>query len=125
RRAEARRGRARRSAATVRELAGREPAGVYGKLVLARVQLAAGDRAGAVSNVRAAWHDGELSAESETAVLAEFSDLLTRTDQAGRMDRRLGAKDSSGAMRAAKRLGDRYVAIVKACGALGSQATHA
>ena len=125
RRAEARLWQQRRDAATVREFIGSEPAGVYGQLVLARVQLAAGDRAGAVSNVRAAWHDGELSAESETAVLAEFSDLLTRTDQAGRMDRRLGAKDSSGAMRAAKRLGDGYVAIVKACAAAEAKAKKA
>src|SRR5205085_4519980 len=96
-RAEARLWQQRRDAATVRDFVGSEPVGVYGQLALARVLLAAGDRAGAVSNVRAAWHDGELTAETETAVLAEFSALLTKTDHAGRMDRRLGAKDSAGA----------------------------
>jgi len=115
RRAEARLWQQRRDAATIRAFIGDEPAGVYGNLVMARVLLAAGDREGAARNVRTAWHDGELSAESETAVLEEFSDLLTRADHAGRMDRRIGAKDFSGAMRAAKRVGDDAVAIVKAC----------
>src|SRR5262249_22977794 len=35
-----------------------------------------------------------------------------------RMDQRIGAKDFSGAMRAAKRVGDDAVAIVKACSAV-------
>ena len=51
----------------------------------------------------------------DLAVLEEFSDLLTGADHAGRMDRRIGAKDFSGAMRAAKRVGESAVAIVKAC----------
>jgi soluble lytic murein transglycosylase len=125
RRAEARLWQQRRDPATVRDFIGAEPTGVYGQLALARILLAAGDRAGAVSNVRAAWHDGELSAETETAVLAEFSDLLTKTDHAGRMDRRLGAKDPAGAMRAAHRVGDSYVAIVKACAAAESKSKKA
>jgi soluble lytic murein transglycosylase len=125
RRAEARLWQQRRDAATVRGFIGAEPAGVYGQLALARLQLAAGDRAGAQSNVRAAWHDGELTAETESAVLDEFSDLLTKTDHAGRMDRRLGAKDSAGAMRAAKRAGETYVAIVKACAAAESRSKKA
>jgi soluble lytic murein transglycosylase len=117
RRAESRLWQPHRDAATVRGFIGTEPAGVYGQLALARMLLAAGDRDGAVRNVRAAWHDGELSAETETAVLDEFSGLLTRTDHAGRMDRRIGAKDYSGATRAAKRVGESYVTIVKACSA--------
>ncbi len=117
RRAEARLWQQRRDAATVRGFIGSEPAGVYGELAMARVLLAAGDRAGAVRNIRAAWHDGELSSETEAAVTAEFADLLTGTDHAGRMDRRIGAKDFTGAMRAAKRVGDSAVAIVKACSA--------
>ena len=125
RRAEARLWQQRRDAATVRGFIGSEPAGVYGQLALARLLLAAGDRAGAMANVRAAWHDGELTSESEAAVLAEFSELLTKTDHAGRMDRRLGAKDSSGAMRAAHRAGDTYVAIVKACAAAESSSKKA
>jgi soluble lytic murein transglycosylase len=115
RRAEARLWQQRRDAATVRGFVGAEPAGVYGGLSLARVLLAAGDRAGAERSVRAAWQAGELSAETETAVLAAFPDLLTRADHVARMDRRIGAKDFGGAMRAARRLGDAEAAIVKAC----------
>ncbi len=125
RRAEARLWQQHRDAATVRGFVGDEPAGVYGELALARVLLAAGDREGAVRNLRAAWHDGELSSETETAVLGEFPDLLTRTDHAGRMDRRIGAKDFTGAMRAAKRIGESYVAIVKACIATEANAKKA
>src|SRR5262249_45179396 len=72
-------------------------------------------RAGAERRVRSAWYAGELSAETEAAILAEFPGLLTRADHAVRMDRRIGAKDFSGAMRAAKRLGDAEISIVKAC----------
>jgi soluble lytic murein transglycosylase len=39
------------------------------------------------------------------------------------MDRRIGAKDFGAAMRAAKRLGDHEVAIVKACAAAESNST--
>ena len=41
--------------------------------------------------------------------------MLTRADHLARMDRRIGAKDFGAAMRAAKRVGDDQVAIVKAC----------
>ena len=41
--------------------------------------------------------------------------MLTRADHVARMDRRIGAKDFGAAMRAAKRVGDDQVAIVKAC----------
>jgi soluble lytic murein transglycosylase len=125
RRAEARLWQQRRDAATVRGFIGDEPAGVYGQLALARTLLAAGDRDGAARNVRAAWHDGELTAETEAAVLDEFSGLLTRADHIGRMDRRIGAKDVSGATRAAKRIGESYVAIVKACSAVEAKAKKA
>jgi soluble lytic murein transglycosylase len=115
RRAEARLWQQRRDAATVRGFVGTEPAGVYGDLALARVLLAAGDRASAERSVRNAWAAGELSAETEAAALAAFPDVLTRADHTARMDRRIGAKDFGGAMRAAHRLGDAEAAIVKAC----------
>jgi soluble lytic murein transglycosylase len=51
----------------------------------------------------------------ESAVRDTFTDMLSRADDVARMDRRLGAKDFSAAMRAAKRAGDDRVAIVKAC----------
>src|SRR5260370_18915210 len=53
----------------------------------------------------------------EAAGLATFPGVLTRTDHVARMDRRIGAKDFGAAMRAAKRIGDDHVAVVKACSA--------
>jgi peptidoglycan lytic transglycosylase len=61
------------------------------------------------------WRSAQLSAELEAAVLAAFPGVLTRADHVARMDRRIGAKDFGAAMRAAKRVGDDQVAIVKAC----------
>jgi soluble lytic murein transglycosylase len=48
-------------------------------------------------------------------VLGAFGELLTREDHRARMDKRIGAKDFSGAMRAARRLGKVEVSIVEAC----------
>ncbi len=92
-----------------------EPVTAKGRLALARVRLAEGDRAGAERDIRGVWRADELSAETETAVLGAFGNVLTRADHVARMDRRIGAKDFHAAMRAARRVGDGAVAIVKAC----------
>ena len=117
RRAEGRLWQERRDADTVRRFVGEKPASPMGRLALARIAMQAGDRAAAQSEVRAVWQSATLSAELETAVLAAFPDMLTRADHVARMDRRIGAKDFGAAMRAAKRVGDDRVAIVKACSA--------
>jgi soluble lytic murein transglycosylase len=54
-----------------------------------------------------------------------FRDLLTKEDHRARMDRRIGAKDGAGAMRAAKLLGGDAPAIVKACAAVRAKASNA
>jgi peptidoglycan lytic transglycosylase len=115
RRAEARLWQERRDGATVRSFVGEQPSSAIGRLALARVEMEEGDRADAESKVRAVWQSEQLSAELEAAVLAAFPDMLTRADHVARMDRRIGAKDFGPAMRAAKRVGDDQVAIVKAC----------
>jgi soluble lytic murein transglycosylase len=117
RRAEARLWQERRDADTVRRFVGDNPVSPMGRLALARVVMGEGGRAAAESEVRAVWRSAALSAELEPAVLAAFPNVLTRADHVSRMDRRIGAKDFSAAMRAAKRLGDDQVAIVKACNA--------
>ncbi|MGA8615441.1 MAG: lytic transglycosylase domain-containing protein [Xanthobacteraceae bacterium] len=94
-----------------------QPTSAVGRLVLARLLTREGDRAGAAREVRAVWRAAQLSAEVETAVLAEFPDALNRLDHLGRMDQRIGAKDLAAALRAAKRVGEDQVAIVKACSA--------
>jgi soluble lytic murein transglycosylase len=123
RRAEARLWQDRRDAATVRSFLDGEPTSAKGRLALARVLMGEGDRAGAEREIRATWRSSELSDETESAILDEFRDLLTRADHMARMDRRIGAKDFGAAMRAAKRVNE--VAIVKACTAAEANASKA
>ena len=117
RRAEEKLWQTRPDTATVRRFVGDDPTSTTGRLALARVEMGEGSRAAAESKVRAAWRSAPLSAEMEAAVLAAFPGVLTRADHVARMDRRVGAKDFGAAMRAAKRIGDDHVAIVKACSA--------
>ena len=113
--AEARLWQERRDGTTVRRFVGNEPVSSVGRLTLARVLMNEGDRDGAAREVRAVWQSAEMSAEMESTVLDTFTDMLSPADHVARMDRRLGAKDFGAAMRAAKRVGDDRVAIVKAC----------
>ncbi len=116
-RAEARLWQERSDGATVRNFVGDQPTSAKGRFALARVLLAEGDRDGAGSLVRQAWRSDELSERSETDAFELFRDLLTREDHRARMDKRIGAKDLSGARRAAQRLGGEELSIVKACAA--------
>ena len=125
RRAEARLWQARSDAATVRSFIGDRPASAKGKLALARVLLAEGDRDGAARLARDAWRSDELSERLETEALETFRDLLNRDDHRARIDRRIGAKDLAGARRAAQRLGGDELAIVKACAAVRGKANKA
>jgi hypothetical protein len=115
RRAEARLWQERHDGITVRHFINKEPTSSVGRLALARVLMNEGDRDGAAQEVRAVLQSAELSAEMESAVLDTFTEMLGRPDNIARMDRRLGAKDFGAAMRAAKRVGDDQVAVVKAC----------
>jgi len=125
RRAEARLWQERRQAATVRGFLDGEPTSAAGRLALARVLMNEGDRAGAGREVREVWRSAVLSPELEGTVIDTFGSELTAVDHAARMDQRIGAKDSSAAMRAAKRLGDAHVAIVKACSAAEANSNKA
>jgi soluble lytic murein transglycosylase len=125
RRAEARLWQERSDAATVRGFTGETPISARGKLALARVQLAAGDRETAGRLVRDAWRSDELSERVEAEAYELFHDLLTRDDHRARMDKRIGAKDLAGARRAAQRLGSEELAIVKACAAVRGKSNKA
>jgi soluble lytic murein transglycosylase len=125
RRAEARLWQERRDATSVRRFLDGEPTSAMGRLALARVLMAEGDRAGAEREIRVAWQSAELPAEAEAAAFDEFHGVLTRADHTARMDRRIGAKDFGAAMRTAKRLGSNEVAIVKACAAAQANSTKA
>ncbi len=116
----------RRDAATTRRFFGEEqPTSPLGRLAFARMLKAEGNQTAAAREVRAVWRSAELSAELEAAVLDEFRDELTRTEHAARMHWRISAKDFDAAMRAAKRLGNDEVAIVKACAAADTNSTKA
>src|SRR5215475_13524788 len=118
RRAEARLWQEKSDPATVRRFIGDQPLTAKGRFALARVLLGEGDSDGAARLAREAWRSDELTERSESDAFDAFHDLLTREDHRARMDKRIGAKDFAGAMRAARRLGDDDVAIVKACAAV-------
>jgi peptidoglycan lytic transglycosylase len=109
----------------VRGFTGDQPTSARGKLALARVLLAGGDREAARRLARDAWRSDELTERVETEANELFRDLLTRDDHRARMDRRIGAKDLAAAKRAAQRLGDDELAIVKACVAVRGKANKA
>jgi soluble lytic murein transglycosylase len=117
RRAELRLWQEQTESATVLRFVDGQPASALGRFALGRALLAAGDREGAEREVRKAWRSDELSDVSEARALDVFHDVIARDDQRARMDKRIGAKDISGAMRAARRLGSDDVSIVKACAA--------
>ncbi|HXI09050.1 MAG: transglycosylase SLT domain-containing protein [Bradyrhizobium sp.] len=126
RRAEARLWQEKADAATIRAFfAGNAPQTAKGRFALARALLADGDRLGAAREVKAAWRAEELSDATEDVTYEEFKELLAREDHRARMDKRIGAKELGAAMRAAKRLGDDEVAIVKACAAVRGDADTA
>jgi soluble lytic murein transglycosylase len=118
RRAEARLWDDKVDAATVHAFTSDRPSTAKGRLALARILLGEGDRDGAKALVRAAYRSEDLSERTESDLLDAFRDLIGRDDDQARMDKRIGAKDFSAAIRAAHRLGDDAMSIVKACGAV-------
>jgi soluble lytic murein transglycosylase len=125
RRAEALLWQDRSDANIVHNFTGDQPVSAKGRFALARALLAEGDRDGAGRQVRDAWRSAELSERAEAEAFDMFHDLLSRDDHRARMDRRIGAKDFGGAMRAANRLGGGDQSIVKACTAVTANATKA
>ena len=126
RRAEARLWQEKSDAATVRAFfADQPPRTAKGRFALARALLAQGDRLAAAREAKAAWRADELGEATEEAAYEEFKELLAREDHRARMDKRIGAKELGAAMRAAKRLGDEDVAIVKACAAVKGDSNKA
>ncbi|AUC97232.1 lytic transglycosylase [Bradyrhizobium sp. SK17] len=124
-RAEARLWQERSDPATVHGFTLDQPISAKGKFALARTLLVEGDRDGAARLVREAWRSEELLDRTESDAYDAFKDLLTSDDHRARMDKRIGAKDLTGARRAAQHLGSDAVAIVKACGAVRGQSSKA
>ncbi|MGY3550493.1 soluble lytic murein transglycosylase [Bradyrhizobium sp. USDA 4472] len=124
-RAEARLWQEKSDAATVHAFTMDRPISAKGNFALARVLITEGDSGRAARLVRETWRSEELSERSEEDSYEAFHDLLTPEDHRARMDMRLGARDYAGARRAAKRLGDGALAIVKACAAVNGKADKA
>ena len=104
-----------RDARTVRAFfANTKPVSGEGKLALARVLLAAGDRVGALALVQSAWREDDLNSSIEAETLTAFPGMLSQQDHKARADRLYYADNYSGAMRAAERAGPDYVALEKA-----------
>lgn len=125
RRAEARLWQEKSDAAIVHKFTMDRPTSAKGKFALARVLLAEGDSDRAAHLVRQAWRTDELSERSEEDSYEAFRELLTTEDHRARMDKRLGAMDYAAARRAAKRIGEDALAIVKACAAVTGKANKA
>ena len=91
------------------------PISAKGRLVLAKAMLARGDRANAERLVREAWRSDPMSEETERAALDMFGPFVSAGDQKARMDNfAYTTENEAAALRAAKRLGAGYVALVKA-----------
>ena len=102
------------------------PISAKGRLALAKAMLARGDRANAERLVREAWRSDPMSEDTENAALDMFGALLTPGDQKARMDNfAYTTENELAALRAAKRLGAGYVALVKARLASVSRAPNA
>ena len=91
-----------------------EPTTAKGRLTLARVLLAAGDRAGAEKLARKAWRDDDFSAAVERIALEQIGSLITPADWKFRMEARLYADDTDAGLRAAEHVGPADRAIARA-----------
>jgi soluble lytic murein transglycosylase len=118
RRAEARLWQEKSSPATVHAFIGNQPVTARGRFALARVLRDEGDISGAKWLLREAFRSDDLTERNENDAVDAFGDILGREDYQARMDKMIGAKDMSAAMRAAHHLGDDAVSIVKACSAV-------
>jgi soluble lytic murein transglycosylase len=102
-----------------------EPTTAKGRLTLARVLLAAGDRARAESLARKAWREDDFSAAVERIALDQIGSLITPADWKFRMEARLYADDTEAALRAAERVGESDRAIARARVAVIKKAKNA
>ena len=118
RRAEARLWQEKSSAATVHAFTSDQPITARGRFALARVLQAEGDIDGAKRLLREAFRSDDLTERNESDAIDAFHDLIGPDDYRARMDKMIGAKDISAAMRAAHHIGDDAVLIVKACSAV-------
>ncbi len=85
--------------------ADRAPLTTAGTIVLASALAASGESARANELARTLWRKEQMTEGEERLVAERFSDVLTREDHKARMDRLLDKGETSGALRAARKLG--------------------
>jgi soluble lytic murein transglycosylase len=103
------------SPARVKEyFAGAKPQTVPGKLALARVLLAEGQKSQAAELVRSAWRHGDLSQWQEGSIKKAFGDLLEKADYKYRADRLLYKEETSASLRSAQSAGPDVALLAKA-----------
>ena len=86
----------------------RKPTTPEGSLALARALLANGDKDTARKFVQRVWHDADIDASLENAVMKEFGNLLSDSDHEKRLWRLVYAQETNAAIRASKRLSRDY-----------------
>ncbi|MGC4025226.1 MAG: lytic transglycosylase domain-containing protein [Mesorhizobium sp.] len=85
----------------LKAFANRPPESVEGAIVLARAELAQGDREAARRAMSSFWRSGKMDARDELIIVREFSDVLTVEDHRIRMERMLYEGDAVAAARIA------------------------
>jgi soluble lytic murein transglycosylase len=125
RRAEAMLWQERADLATIRSFTGDRPVSAKGRFALARALLAQGDMAGAQAALRDAWRTEPLPRDLEEQLHEMFGQLISRSDDKARMDRRLYANDTETALRSAQRLGGAEIAVAKARIAVNEKSVNA
>jgi len=102
----------------IRDLAGSKPISDAAALLLAHAFMDVGRKADAANLVRDMWRTEDLSASTESEILADFSDVLTAADHKARMDRLLYEGHASDAFAAAEHLDKNQQALAKAVAAV-------
>lgn len=92
----------------------RAPMTPYGRVALARAQLALGETEAAKALVASVWRKDDITQWLEGQMTKEFGALLTKEDHRARADRLAYESKSAPALRAAALVGDDVVALVKA-----------
>ncbi|MBE7220477.1 MAG: lytic transglycosylase domain-containing protein, partial [Caulobacteraceae bacterium] len=102
-----------------------KPQTLYGRLALARAEIAQGDLLTGVTAVRAIWRDEDLSATEEADILREFGPVLGSADHKYRADRLLYKEQVQPALRAAALAGPDVKLLAQARAAVIAQGSAA
>ena len=111
--------------AVVDWFAASKPQTLYGRLALARAEIAQGDLLTGVTAIRAIWRDEDVSASEEADILREFGPVLGPADHKYRADRLLYKEQVQPALRAAALAGLDIKLLAQARSAIIAQGSTA